>query len=91
MNTTDTEIRSRIRSYITENFLYMRPDFALGDDDPLLERGIVDSMGVMEVLQFIEEEFGVQAADDEITEENLNSLDAITRFVSGKRSHSYAA
>lgn len=91
MHTSESEVRDAVRAFIVDNFLYMRPDFVLGDSDPLLERGVVDSMGVMEVLHFLEDRFQVVAADDEITEENLNSLDAIARFVTAKRSQSKAA
>lgn len=91
MMMTETDIRATLREFISENFLYMRPSFQLGDDDPLLERGVVDSMGVMEVLQYLEDHFGVKPNDDEITEENLNSVNAITRYVARKYSASRAA
>lgn len=81
---TAATVIERTRAYITENFLYMRRDFELGDDDSLLERGVVDSMGVMELVAFIEEEFGVTAGDDDITEQNLGSLRAIGTFVSAR-------
>lgn len=81
---TAATVIERTRAYITENFLYMRRDFELGDDDSLLERGVVDSMGVMELVAFIEEEFGVTAGDDDITEQNLGSLRAIGNFVSAR-------
>src|SRR5688572_24306098 len=80
------QIRIRIRTYLEENFLYMLPDFVLGDDDRLLERGVVDSMGVVEMLSFIEDEFGVKATDDEISEANLGTLRAIAQFVVSKQS-----
>lgn len=79
-------IREKIRGYLEENFLYMMPNFVLDDDDRLLERGVVDSMGIVEMLTFIEDEFGVKAADDEISEANLGSLRAIVRFVASKQS-----
>jgi acyl carrier protein len=63
----------------------MQPDFVLNDDDPLLERGVVDSMGIAEMLTFLDDEFGVKVADDEITEDNLGSLRAIATFVLRKR------
>jgi acyl carrier protein len=75
------EIRQKVRSYIAENFLYMRPDKALGDQESLLGNGIVDSMGVMEVMMFLEEEFGVVVEDNDITEANLGTLEAIARYV----------
>ena len=79
-------IREKIRGYLDENFLYMMPNFVLDDDDRLLERGVVDSMGIVEMLTFIEDEFGVKAADDEISEANLGTLRAIVRFVASKQS-----
>jgi acyl carrier protein len=85
MPQTATAIIARVREFITENFLYMRPDMVLGDDDRLLERGIIDSMGVLEVLTFLEDEYGVKPDDDEISEANLGSLAAIARFVVAKR------
>lgn len=82
---TTTEIASRLRAYVQENFLYMRPHFQLGEDDQLLESGVIDSMGVIELIGFLQEEFDLVIADEEITEENLGSLSAITRFVVGAR------
>ncbi len=76
-----TEILARLRSYVEENFLYMRPDFELADDASLLGNGIVDSMGVMEVIAFIEEDLGVVVADEDITEENVGSMNAIADYV----------
>ena len=81
----ETAIRDKVRGYLDENFLYMMPDFVLADDDRLLERGVVDSMGIVEMLTFIEDQFGVKAADDEISEANLGTLRAIVRFVASKR------
>lgn len=76
-----SQILTRLRAFVEENFLYMRPDFELKNDQSLMENGVVDSMGVMEMIQFLEEEFGVEVDDSEITEENLGSLDAIAGFV----------
>src|SRR5690606_21697794 len=68
-----SQIIARLRDFVEENFLYMRPDFELQNDQSLMGNGIVDSMGVMEMIQFLEEEFGVEVDDAEITEENLGS------------------
>lgn len=80
----ESQIRDKIRAFLQENFLYMRPDFVLDDDDLLLERGVVDSMGIVEMLTFLEDQFGVKAADDEISEANLGTVRSITRFVATK-------
>jgi acyl carrier protein len=81
---TVPEILERTRAFVRETFLYMRPDFPLGDRDRLLAKGIVDSMGVAEVLGFLEAEFGVTVADDDITEENLGTLSAIAHYVAAR-------
>jgi acyl carrier protein len=81
---TREAVIERTRTYINENFLYMRRDVILADDDSLLENGIVDSMGVMELVAFLHDEFDVEIDDDDITEENLGSLRAIARYVCTK-------
>ena len=75
---------ARTRAYIAENFLYMRPDLELAEDDLLLEKRIVDSMGMVELVAFLEDEFGIDLDDGEITEGNFATLGAIARFVVAK-------
>jgi acyl carrier protein len=83
---TESEILTRVRGFIQENFLYMHSDFQLGDDDRLLEKGVMDSMSIVEMISFIESEFSVQANEDEISEANFGSLSGIARFIGDKRS-----
>jgi acyl carrier protein len=78
---TPAHVIERTRDYITENFLYMRRDFRLSETDSLLGTGIIDSMGVMEVISFLETEFGIEIDDEDVTEENLGSIRAISRYV----------
>lgn len=78
------EVVTRTRTWVRENFLYMRPDWPLGDDDPLLGSGVIDSIGVIELVGFLQSTFGFTIADDEIVETNLGSLGAIGRFVHEK-------
>lgn len=85
------EVRMRIRGYIRENFLYLQPDMELGDHDRLLEKRILDSMGAVELLQFLEATFDLDVRDDEITEQNLGSVAVIADFVMRKRSTPSAA
>jgi len=81
---SEAEIVTRARTWVRENFLYMRPDWKLGDDDPLLGNGVIDSIGVIELVGFLQSTFDFTIADDEIVEDNLGSLGAIGRFVSAK-------
>lgn len=82
---TESEILATMRKFIQENFLYMKPGVVLTDDDSLLKKGVVDSMGVLEVMSFLEETFDVTPSNEEITEANLGTLNAITRYVAAKR------
>ncbi|MBI4500236.1 MAG: acyl carrier protein [Gemmatimonadetes bacterium] len=80
----EMEIVDRTRSWVRENFLYMRTDWKLGGDDPMLGSGVIDSVGVIELVEFLQRTFGIDIADEEITETNLDSLNAVGRFVHQK-------
>ena len=86
MQPTHSEILDRVRGFVKENFLYMHDDFELGDEDRLLEKGVIDSMSIVEMISFVEAEFGVHAQEEEVSEKNFGSLAGIARFVSEKRS-----
>ena len=88
---TESEILEKVRQFILDNFLYMKPGFVLDDDDSLLKKDVVDSMGVLEVLGFLEEKFGITPADEEVTEANLGSQRAIAKFIVRKQAGSTAA
>ena len=78
---TETAVITKVRAFIKENFLYMRPDFELAEDDRLLEERILDSMAVMELITFLKDEFGVSVPEQDIRESNLGSLRAIAAYV----------
>ena len=88
---TETEIIARTRAYVHENFLYMRQDFSFEDSDSLLSKGVIDSLGVMELVEFIGSQFGVHVDPSEITENNFGTLAGIARYVVGKRTESQPA
>ena len=85
VGSSESAIIASVRAFVQENFLYMMTDFVLADDDRLLEKGVVDSMGIAEMITFIEAEFGVLAAEEEISEANFGSLRAIGRFVASRQ------
>jgi acyl carrier protein len=74
-------IRSAIRNFIEENFLFQIGDQDLADDQSLLEAGVVDSTGVLELVAFLEDTFHLQIADKDIIPQNLDTVDSITAFV----------
>ena len=78
-------VRDKVRDFILQNYLFTTDTSALGLDDSLLEKGVVDSSGMMEIIFFIEETLGVAMRDDEMTPDNLDSVNKIANFVQGKR------
>jgi acyl carrier protein len=79
MNTAE-----RIRQFITTNF-YVADPAKLADDASFLDQGIIDSTGVLEVVGFLEENFGIVVGDNEMLPENLDSVQNLTAFVERKR------
>ena len=78
------EIKAKIRAYILESFLYGGNDDAVADDDSFLEKGIIDSTGILELVGFIEETFSVKVADEELIPENMDSINKLGHFITGK-------
>ena len=78
------DTRERIRRFIVENF-YVRNAAELADDDLLVNGGIIDSTGMLEVISFLEGAFGIRIADTDTTPENLESIDRMVQFVDRKR------
>jgi acyl carrier protein len=74
-----------IRSFIVENFLFGDTTAPLGEDDSLLQKGLIDSTGVLEVVSFIQENFGVAVEDDELVPDNFDSIGAIAKYVMRKQ------
>jgi acyl carrier protein len=77
------EIKQQVRDFITTNF-YVPDPTALGDSTSLLDKGIIDSTGVLEVIGFIEDTFGITVEDSEMLPENLDSVERIAAYVSRK-------
>jgi acyl carrier protein len=86
---TDTE--TKIRSFIAENFLFREDKASIADDESLLEAGLIDSTGVLELVGFLETEFKIRMEDAEIVPANLDSLKAIVAYVNGKLKSKKAA
>lgn len=77
-------IEEKLRGYILDNFLFTDDQSELSSGDSFMEKGIIDSSGILEVIYFLEEEFNVQVADDEMIPENLDSVNNLVTFVEKK-------
>jgi acyl carrier protein len=78
------ELVGKLRAFVTENFLFGRKDENLSSDDSLVEKGVIDSTGVLILVAFLEQNLGVIVQDDEIIPENLDSLNRIAAFAARK-------
>ena len=76
---------ARIRQFVVQNFYVAEPD-ALPDEASLLDRGVIDSTGVLELIAFLEREFAIQVADAEMVPENLDSIARMSAYVARKKS-----
>ena len=80
-------IENEIRKFIMENFI-LDGDNNLSNEDSLLEKGIIDSTGVLELVAFIEETYSFKINDEELVPENLDSIKNISQFIQNKLSFS---
>lgn len=82
------EVREQIRKYIAETFLFSENGFNMSDDVSFLDEGIIDSMGVLELIMFTEETFNISVDDDEIKPENFDSVNKLYDYIQRKTSES---
>jgi acyl carrier protein len=75
-----SEIKTKVRAFIVENFLYGN-DGNLKDETSFLEGGILDSTGVLELVSFLEETFSIHVEGDDLVPENLDSLNNLQAYV----------
>lgn len=78
------KVKTKIRSFIIENFLFGEAN-GLKDDASFLDEGIIDSTGVLELVTFLEEEFDIAIEDEELIPENLDSINNVAVYL-GKKS-----
>jgi acyl carrier protein len=80
-----TTVEQDIRVFLAENFSLGRDLRHLAGGQSLTERGFIDSVGIVELLTFLETRFDIQISDDETVPENIDTIDNIVRFVGEKR------
>jgi len=78
-----SDLRERIRAFVIENFLFGNDD-GLSDESSFLEEGIIDSTGILELVSFLEEEFGITVEDEELIPENLDSINNVVNYLARK-------
>ena len=77
-------VNNTVKQFIMRHFSHARTRL-LTDDDPLLESGIVDSLGVLDIVSFIESDLGVIVDDEDLVRENFGSIRRIATYIENKQ------
>lgn len=80
-------VEQKVKEYILDNFLFTDDESSLNNSDSFMEKGIVDSTGMLEIIYYLEDEFAIKVEDDEMIPENLDSVNNIAAFLNKKKSH----
>ena len=78
-------VKEQIRDFILENLAQPKGITSFTDDEPLMETGVIDSLGIFRLVSFLEDQVGVRVSDEEINPETLKSLNTIEELVIRKR------
>ena len=79
------EAKEKIRKYILENIMFTEDETALSNEDSFLEKGIIDSTGMLELIAFIGDGFQITLEDDELVPDNLDSVNRVAAFIQRKK------
>jgi acyl carrier protein len=79
------DVEREVRDFVVQNFFYGDESVPLKETDSFIERGIVDSTGVLEIVNFLESRYGIAMLDGDLIPDHLDSIQKIARFVRGRR------
>lgn len=79
------QISQKVRGFLFEHYLFGYDQGSFRDDYSFLDYGVLDSLGILELITYIENEFNITVSDTEILPENLDSVHYVSRFVIGKK------
>ena len=80
----DTQIRPELTEFIVTNYLFGDVSRAPCDEDALVDEGIIDSTGILELIEFLESHFGIEVSEAETLPQNIGSISSLTEFVMSK-------
>lgn len=83
-NQVTNDVRARLRAFVAKNF-YLPEPASLTDQTSFLDQGIIDSTGVLELVTFVESEYRITVADDDMVPANFDSIDALAAFVARRQ------
>ena len=81
----DVQVRAELTEFIVTNYLFGDAIRVPRDEDSLVGEGIIDSTGILELIEFLESRFGIEVSEVETVPENLDSISSLTHFVVSKK------
>ena len=87
----ETQVESQVRKLIEDNFLFREDRSALSGSESLIDAGLIDSTGILELVALLEENFAIQIADADLVPANFDSIDRISAYVERVRAEAPAA
>lgn len=84
METVHDTLAQELRALVVENLLFGQLEGRLDDDDSFLEKGIIDSTGVLELVSLLEERYSIRVEDEDLIPQNLDSVNGLKRYVESK-------
>lgn len=81
----DLDVQVRIRDFITDNYLFGDTSRMPADDQDLLGTGVIDSTGILELIEFLESSFAIEVSEAETVPDNLGTIANLTKYVADKR------
>ncbi len=76
-------LEQEVRGFIVDNFLFGQ-EATFSDEDSFLEQGIIDSTGILELVHFLEDKYGIKVEDEDLVPDNLDSIARLGRYVRAK-------
>jgi acyl carrier protein len=82
------QIEQKVRQFIVDNYFFGKDERGFSDDDSFLDKGVLDSMGILTLVSFIQQEYAIQIDDQELVPDNWDSVRRVAQFVHKKRNSS---
>ncbi len=84
MESSRAPVKASLRQFVLENLALGKVSGNIEDDASLIDNGVIDSLGIFQLVSFLEQSYGVHVRDDEIVLDNFSSINAIEAFLVGK-------
>ncbi len=83
-NVKQSDVKTKLKEFLISNFLFSEDAVQFNDEDSFLEKGIIDSTGILELIEYLEDTYSIAIEDNELIPENLDSMNNVDAFIARK-------